>query len=92
MHQAIKVDSRFATPYDTARILGVSRSRTEDLIRRVRQLTDRIVKKSKTGESTAAGPRKRNANSLAKNSGRNAVASAKKTKNGAAANQYVTPR
>jgi hypothetical protein len=80
MHQAIKVDSRFATPYDTARILGVSRSRTDDLVRRVRRLTDRIVKKSKTGEFTAAGPRKRNATSLPKNSGRNAVSSAKKTK------------
>lgn len=81
MHQAIKVDSRFATPYDTARILGVSRSRTDDLIRRVRRLTDRIVKKSKTGELTSAGPRKRIATSLAKkNSGRNGVSSAKKTK------------
>ena len=81
MDQAIKVDSRFATPYDTARILGVSRSRTEDLIRRVRRLTDRIVKKSQTGELTAAGPRKRIATSLAKkNSGRNAVSNANKTK------------
>jgi|HubBroStandDraft_4_1064222.scaffolds.fasta_scaffold1108821_1 hypothetical protein len=81
MHQAIKVDSRFATPYDTARILGVSRSRTEDLIRRVRRLTDGVVKKSNTGEQAATGPRKRIATSLAKkNSGRNAVSSAKKTK------------
>jgi hypothetical protein len=39
------------------------------------------VKKSKTGELTAPGPRKRIATSLAKkNSGRNAVSSAKKTK------------
>ena len=81
MHQAIKVDSRFATPYDTARILGVSRSRTDDLIRRVRRLTDRIVKTTKSGEFTVAGPRKKIATSLAKkNSGRNASSSAKKTK------------
>lgn len=81
MHQAIKVDSRFATPYDTARVLGVSRSRTDDLIRRVRRFTDRIVKKSRTRELTTDGSRKRMATSLAKkNSGRNAVSSAKKAK------------
>ena len=81
MHQAIKVDSRFATPYDTARILGVSRSRTDDLIRRVRRLTDRIVKTAKSGELTETGPRKKIATSRAKkNSGRNASSNAKKTK------------
>ena len=81
MHQAIKVDSRFATPYDTARILGVSRSRTDDLIRRVRRFADRIVKKSRTRELTTDGSRKRISTSLAKkNSGRNAVSSAKKAK------------
>jgi hypothetical protein len=81
MHQAIKVDSRFATPYDTARILGVSRSRTDDLIRRVRRLTDRMVKKSEAGELQTSGPRKIIASPFAKKkSGRNAVSGAKKTK------------
>jgi hypothetical protein len=53
MKQAIRVDSGFATPYDTARILGVSKSRTEALIKIARRYTDRILKDqaSKTGPS-----------------------------------------
>lgn len=82
MHQAIKVNSRFATPYDTAEALGVSKSRTNDLIRRVTRLTDRILFKNfKTGEFIAAGPQEKIATSAAKKkSGRNAGSSAKKTK------------
>jgi hypothetical protein len=44
MKQAIRVDSGFATPYDTARVLGVSKSRTEALIKMAKQYTDRILK------------------------------------------------
>lgn len=44
MAHAIRVDSRFATAYDTARILGVSKSRTEALIKIARRFTDRILK------------------------------------------------
>jgi hypothetical protein len=81
MHQSIKVDNRFATVYDTARTLGVSRSRTEDLVRRVRRITDRISPTSRTAESTAAPTRKKTVRIAAKKiSGRYAGASAKKTK------------
>jgi hypothetical protein len=40
----IRVNSGFATPYDTARILGVSKARTEELIKMVRVRADRTVK------------------------------------------------
>ena len=43
MAHAIRVDSRFATARDTARILGVSKSRTEALIKIARRYTDRIL-------------------------------------------------
>ena len=49
MTQAIRVKSRFATPRDTARILGVSKSRTDDLIKRVKQM---LLRDSTTGEFT----------------------------------------
>jgi hypothetical protein len=39
----IRVNSGFATPYDTARILGVSKARTEELIKMVRVRADRAV-------------------------------------------------
>ena len=82
MHQAIKVNNRFATPYDTAEALGVSRSRTDSLIRRVRRLTDRIAYRTlKSGKFTVTGPGEKIATSATKKkSGRNAVSSAKKTK------------
>jgi hypothetical protein len=44
MAQAIRVDSRFSTAHDTARILGVSKSRTEALIKIAKRYTDRILK------------------------------------------------
>jgi hypothetical protein len=44
MSHAIRVDSHFATAHDTARILGVSKSRTEALIKIARRYTDRILK------------------------------------------------
>jgi hypothetical protein len=40
----IRVNSDFATPYDTARILGVSKARTEELIKMVRVRGGRLVK------------------------------------------------
>jgi hypothetical protein len=40
----IRVNSDFATPYDTARILGVSKARTEELIKMVRVRAGRTVK------------------------------------------------
>src|SRR5271167_4354955 len=43
MARAIRVDSRFATAHDTARVLGVSKSRTEALIKIAKRYTDRIL-------------------------------------------------
>jgi|ERR1019366_5930361 hypothetical protein len=53
MTHAIRVDSRFATPYRTAKILGVSKSRTKELIEQARRFTDRLLdlRESKAGES-----------------------------------------
>jgi len=60
MAQAIKVDSQFATVRDTARTLGVSRSRTDQLINRARKLTSRIIiRNSSAGEFAAGGQVKR---------------------------------
>ncbi len=54
MAHAIRVDSRFATAHDTARILGVSKSRTEALIKIARRYTDRILKRqSPEGDHSA---------------------------------------
>ena len=48
MRQPIRVDnSRPATPFDTARILGVSKKRTEAIVRAVRRM---IQRDAKTGE------------------------------------------
>ncbi len=48
MPQPIKLgNSRPATPYDTARTLGVSKRRTDELIREVRRM---IYKDARTGE------------------------------------------
>ena len=48
MRQPIKVDnSRRATVRDTARILGVSKTRTDELIREVRRM---IYRNAKTGQ------------------------------------------
>ena len=53
MAQGIRVDNGFATAHDTARILGVSKARTEALIKIARRYTDRILKRrdSEAGES-----------------------------------------
>lgn len=80
MHQSIKVDSRFATVYDTARTLGVSRSRTEDLVRRVRRITDRIASTSSTTEFTAP-TRKKTGRAAAKKIRRRYAGTSAKQKN-----------
>jgi hypothetical protein len=61
MAQAIRVDSGFATAHDTARILGVSKARTEALIKIARRYTDRILKRraSEAGESVEKNHSKR---------------------------------
>ncbi len=55
MAHAIKVDSRFVTAHDTAMIMGVSKSRTEALIKIARRYTDRILglRDATTGQSQA---------------------------------------
>lgn len=78
MPQTIKVTSPFATPYDTARVLGVSKSRTAEIIKRVRKITDRMLHRD-----TVAGEfhAKKSAMSSAKSNGRrNASTKAHKTK------------
>jgi hypothetical protein len=59
MAQAIRVDSRFSTAHDTARILGVSKSRTEALIKIATQYTDQILgRDSKSDPPVDKGHRK----------------------------------
>jgi hypothetical protein len=87
MAHAIRVDSRFATAHDTARILGVSKSRTEALIKIARRYTDRILKDqaSRNGQSAGEGhaTRKSATTVVRKSSGRDAGTkiSATKSKN-----------
>jgi hypothetical protein len=52
MPQPIKVRGRFATARDTARTLGVSASRTRELIDAVRKFTERL-RESKNGTVAA---------------------------------------
>lgn len=78
MAQAIKVDSPFATPHDTARILGVSKSRTDEIVRRVKRLLHRD---SAAGESAAVRAKRQATGTITrKNDGHNAFPQAKKTK------------
>ena len=76
MRHAIRVDSEFATPHDTARTLGVSRSRTEELIKIAKGYTERILKNqdAKSGASVAPVKVKRQfaATAGGKNNGRHA--------------------
>lgn len=77
MARAIRVDSRFATAHDTARILGVSKSRTEALIKIARRYTDRILglRDSKGDPTVDKGHRKSKSatTEVRKSSGRDAV-------------------
>ena len=79
MAHAIRVDSRFATAHDTARILGVSKSRTEALIKIARRYTDRILRRraSEAGQSVDNGQAKRKSATTVV--GADASASARKT-------------
>ncbi len=79
MPQAIKVTSRFATPYDTARVLGVPKRRAEELIRRVRQITDRMLHKDSVTIKFKAKA-KSTASLSKKNGGSSAGTKAHKTK------------
>lgn len=77
MAQAIKVDSPFATPHDTARILGVSKSRTDEIVRRVK----RMLHRDSTGESAVVHAKRESAGtSPRKDDAHNALTKAKKTK------------
>jgi hypothetical protein len=84
MAHAIRVDSRFATAHDTARILGVSKSRTEALIKIARRYTDRILKRqtSEAGQSVDKGHSKRKSATTVgrKSSGRDAGSKISATK------------
>ena len=75
----IKVRGRFATAHDTARTLGVSASRTNELIKTVREYTERIARRdSSAGEFTTRGRAERKATVTRKGSRRNAHATLKK--------------
>jgi hypothetical protein len=84
MAHAIRVDTPFATAHDTARILGVSKSRTEALIRIAKRYTDRILRDqaSANGQSVVkVHAKKASATTVArKSSGRNAGTKASATK------------
>jgi hypothetical protein len=84
MSQAIRVDSRFVTAHDTARILGVSKSRTEALIKIARRYTDRILRDpaSRNGQSVdKVHAKKKSATTVVTNSsGRDASTKTSATK------------
>jgi hypothetical protein len=82
MSSPIKVRGRFASAHDTAKALGVSASRTKQLIATARHLTVRLADrgsdtgplvKSKNGVRTPA-------TSTRKSSGRNAQTNRRKTR------------
>jgi hypothetical protein len=62
MTQPIKVRSRFATAYDTARVLGVSSSRTRQLIAAAKKYATRVAHRDEETPATAVRKnRRRNA-------------------------------
>jgi|HubBroStandDraft_5_1064220.scaffolds.fasta_scaffold04845_2 hypothetical protein len=69
MRHAIRVDSPFATPYRTAKVLGVSKSRTEALIKIAGRYTDRILK----DQASKAGPSADNVNANGHASGKSSA-------------------
>lgn len=79
MPQAIKVTSRFATPYDTARVLGISKTRADKLIKRALKITDRLLHRD-TVTSELRVERQSAAPLAKKNSGRSASTKVHKTK------------
>ena len=83
MPQPIKVRGRFATAYDTAETLGVSPSRTQELIEAVKRMTQGVVYRSSKGGSFAARKKMKTGSPATavrtkKNSGRHAEATKKK--------------
>lgn len=66
----IKVRGRFATAYDTAKALGVSRSRTEELINRARTLVNGSTKSSRKPASKSRPHAKGKASARRAGSGR----------------------
>jgi hypothetical protein len=73
MRQPIRVDnSRPVTVYDTARILGVSKKRTEEIIREVKRTihrdpkTGKIVIRTKGWENTPGNHSSRNGRKTSK--------------------------
>jgi hypothetical protein len=84
MTQAIRVDSPFATPYRTAKVLGVSKSRTKELIELAGRFTDRLRDRqgAKTGQAAVNGHAKRKSATtvVRKSSGRDASAKISVTK------------
>lgn len=84
MPQPIKVRGRFATAYDTAETLGVSPSRTQELIEAVKKMTQGVVYRSSNKSGSFAVRKKMKAGSPAtgvgmkKNSARHAEATKKK--------------
>lgn len=85
MPQPIKVRGRFATAYDTAETLGVSPSRTQELIEAVKKMTQGVVYRSSNKSGSFTARKKMKAGSPAtgvgmkkKNSARHAEATKKK--------------
>jgi hypothetical protein len=80
----IKVRGRFATAYDTAETLGVSPSRTQELIEAVKRMTQGVVYRSSNKDGSFVARKKMKTGSPAtavrmkKNSGRHAEATKKK--------------
>jgi hypothetical protein len=54
MRQRIEIRGRFATPYDIAETLGVSASRTRELIEMARKHTQGMVRRKSEGTSLVA--------------------------------------
>lgn len=70
-HHPISVDnSEPATVRDTARILGVSRKRTDEIVRDVRRMLHRD---SGTGDAVIRGARPRNTTARSRNGNRKAT-------------------
>jgi hypothetical protein len=81
--QPIKVRGRFATAYDTAETLGVSPSRTQELIEAVKRMTQGVVYRSSNKDGSFAARKKKTGSPatavrMKKNSGRHAEATKKK--------------
>jgi len=80
MTQPIKVRSRFATAYDTARVLGVSSSRTRQLIAAAKKYATRAAHRDDlAGQFVRTKSDRTPATAVGKNRRRNAEATKRKT-------------